>query len=688
MAALYHFYSEESIMATFSGNAAGYRIDLVSGRVRVVDIDASDGDTGSQTVKPGHKLHFDDGSFRFSLDYDAQVNTTTHSSQFSPATAGLMDGGHIVTWTSNGQDGSGYGVYAQRYDADGNKLGGEMQINTTTHIGQAIPDVTALADGGFVITWLSNHQDGSSTGIFAQRYDAAGSPVGGEVQINTYTDSQQVFPQIAGLADGGYVITWASWAQDGSAGGVYAQRYDAAGNAVGGEIQVNTTTLNDQLAASITALADGGYVISWSSDGQDGDLFGIYAQRYDAAGNAIGGEVQVNTETLDEQFSSKVTALQDGGFVITWTSGGHQDGAWNGIFAQRYDVNGAAVGTEIQVNTSNMSDQHSPAVAGLNDGGYVVVWKSEAPDNSFGICAQRFDAAGNAVGGEIAMVGSDNWFYQEAPDVTALANGGFLVTWESYGQDGSGAGIFARRFDANGDSVATDMVLTGGRHGDVINAGAGMQLIRAMDGDDVVDGGSGDDVLYGFGGQDSLVGGKGSDVLDGGQDNDTLIDDRGDDALSGGSGDDYLQAGWGNDFLNGGSGDDILRGGTGDDLLNGNAGADILTGNEGYDIFKFADFLLDGVDIDTITDFNSGVDIIQLGQWAFDHLSLGALRAGQFTANDDGEAQDGNDYIIYESDTGNLYYDEDGNGAGAKLQFAVIGVGTHPLLTAADFVVI
>ena len=102
---------------------------------------------------------------------------------------------------------------------------------------------------------------------------------------------------MAALSDGGYVVTWMSLGQDGSGWGIYAQRYDADGNAVGSETRVNTTTASDQVYPAVAALSDGGYVVTWKSRNQDGSRFGIYAQRYDADGNAVGSETRVNTTT-------------------------------------------------------------------------------------------------------------------------------------------------------------------------------------------------------------------------------------------------------------------------------------------------------------------------------------------------------------------------------------------------------
>ena len=109
------------------------------------------------------------------MDNEFQVNTYTLSEQRDPATAALADGGFVITWMSDGQDSSGNGIYAQRYDASGNVNGAELQVNTYTTDDQDDSSTAALADGGFVVTWQSYGQDGNSSGIYAQRYDADGS---------------------------------------------------------------------------------------------------------------------------------------------------------------------------------------------------------------------------------------------------------------------------------------------------------------------------------------------------------------------------------------------------------------------------------------------------------------------------------------------------------------------------------
>src|ERR1044071_9330022 len=91
---------------------------------------------------------------------------------------------------------------------------------------------------------------------------------------------------IAADANGNFVAVWSSKNQDGEGWGIYAQRYDAAGVAQGGEFRVNTTVSKDQVHGAVAMDDAGNFVVVWASKDQDGDNWGIYAQRYNAAGVA------------------------------------------------------------------------------------------------------------------------------------------------------------------------------------------------------------------------------------------------------------------------------------------------------------------------------------------------------------------------------------------------------------------
>jgi VCBS repeat-containing protein len=180
-----------------------------------------------------------------------------------------------------------------------------------------------------------------------------------------------------------------------------------------------------------------------------------------------------------------------------------------------------------------------------------------------------------------------------------------------------------------------------------------------------------------LGGQDSALG---DTTLIGNAGIDVFIGNNGNDTLSGGGGNDKLfgneNAGSGVDTLDGGAGDDLVDGGNGSDIINGGLGTDILTGGNGNDIFVF-DTALGGGNVDTITDFDANNnDKINLENSIFTAFgaTTGTLSAANFVANAGGIAGDGNDFILYDTTTGNLYYDADGNGAGAKVLFASISL--------------
>jgi Ca2+-binding RTX toxin-like protein len=191
--------------------------------------------------------------------------------------------------------------------------------------------------------------------------------------------------------------------------------------------------------------------------------------------------------------------------------------------------------------------------------------------------------------------------------------------------------------------------------------------------------------LDGAAGNDTLNGGLGNDSLLGGAGNDSLIDSLGNDTLRGGDG---------NDSLKGDAGFDQLFGDAGNDTLDGGANNDSMTGGAGNDVFFARLFTTFGTglnvtidqNIDAFTDFVSGADRIQLENAIFTQLTTtGTLGAGLFRASADGSAGDSNDRILYETDTGNLYYDSDGSGGNAKVLFAVLTLA--PTLSASDFFV-
>jgi VCBS repeat-containing protein len=388
------------------------------------------------------------------LGGESQVNSFTANQQDNPAVAALTGGGHVVLWQSVFQDDeSTWGVYGQRYDADGAPVGAEFRVNQTIDGSQQFPAVAGLPGGGFVAVWQDNSgRDGSGTGVFARLFDANG--VGGaQFQANAQVSSTQDDPAVTVLSNGNILISWTATTSagsgDGNGQGVTGRIFTAAGSPVTGDIVLNTFTASTQFEVSVAPNGAGGFVAVWASFGQDGSGYGVYGQRFDAAGAKAGAEFRVSTTTANDQQEPEVARLADGGFVVVWQDSSGADGSGWGVFQQRYAANGTAVGGQVQVNPYSSSTQYDAQVAATPDGGWIVTWSdaSGLDGSGWGVLARRYDAAGAAVDGPF-VVNEQTSSTQDESDVAVLADGRIAVVWTSQTSggagDGSSSGVFQR----------------------------------------------------------------------------------------------------------------------------------------------------------------------------------------------------------------------------------------------------
>ncbi|WP_422368596.1 Ig-like domain-containing protein [Pelagibius sp.] len=584
---------------------------------------------------------------------EQQVNTFTAGDQHGSAVAGFSDGSYVTVWYSNGQEdgvSGNNGIYGQRFASDGTPAGSEFLINQATAPNQFDPQVAILADDSFVVTWTSFDQNPGSNEIYARHYSSNGVALGGEFQVNTTTAQAQRESSVAALAGGGFVVTWTDWAQDGSGTGVYAQRYDSAAQAVGGEFHVNEDrTHGDQDHSQAIGLANGGFVVVWETGSASEN---VMARIYDSEGvpltweeTIVGGgssdgdsdgdsdsggsgspetytvqvsEIVVNEDDLSgRQGVPAVAALAGGDFVVIWHSdhGGGTNHSW-GINGQRFSETGERVGPEFDVNTTLAGAQVLPSVVGLSDGSFVVAWQSDGQGSSLeGVYLQVFDPDGNKEGPEI-QVNEYQRGDQTGIKVTALPDGDFAVSWTSWGQDGAYLetdedgevsteaggqdGVYTRIFtrtphrNAFGFGPGDDAIV-GTQHGDQLSGGGGDDFITGAGGADTIDGGVGQD-LVSFAGSAAGVSvdlasgaGAGGDAEgDSLTSIEHLLGSDHADSLSGDQGDNTIIGGVGEDSLSGAEGADSLFGDAGDDTLTGGKGDDHLSGGDGLDTAVFS----------------------------------------------------------------------------------------------------
>jgi len=209
----------------------------------------------------------------------------------------------------------------------------------------------------------------------------------------------------------------------------------------GEEVLVNTTVFGGQIGPKIARLANGSYVVTWldTSNVNRGQVF-------DSDGNKVGDEFVLGS-------GWKVAALADGGFVALSGDGQH-------IILQMFDDEGNAAGPPFAAADIV---GYPWAIAGFDSGGFVVVWDYDQVlagneiDDSLSLRGQLFDSAGAPIGEDFAV--GDSPGEGNNPEVTVLAGGGFVVTWENDGH------IEAQLFGANGAKAGGDFPVSGGEPG-------------------------------------------------------------------------------------------------------------------------------------------------------------------------------------------------------------------------------
>ena len=404
------------------------------------------------------------------LTAEFQVNSYTTSTQRYPNVGTDAAGDFVVVWQSYGQDGDRNGIFGQRFNRAGAPLGTEFQVNTYTTGYQERPRVAVGSDGHFLVVWQSEGKDGDGFGIVARRYDSAGSPQGDEFVVNTYTTGDQDLPKIAIAGTGSFVVAWESYDPDNSIEQTVVRRLDASGTPVGSEF----VAVPDQSPDSVAADAAGNFVLAWTGFGEEGLNGGIDARRFDSDGNALGTEFHVNTFTTSQQVGASVAMGPTGNFVVIWDSFDQEAPSDTGVYGQRYDSTGAPLGTEFHVNTYTTGSQIRPDVALSPDGDFTVVWQSTEDGSGEGVIARHFRNDGAPDGPPLRL----NTFVAGLQGFATIAvqpGHEFVTSWMSQGQDGSLHAIIGRRISTLGDPIgARKLIITTPRGG-----AAGNRLVFA-----------------------------------------------------------------------------------------------------------------------------------------------------------------------------------------------------------------
>jgi hypothetical protein len=386
------------------------------------------------------------------------VNTTLARSQTHAELTRLADDRLLAVWIdADFNTTANRFVRAQLYAPDGTPLGGELTLAADSAIR---PDVVGLADGGFVLTWIGGGA------ICAQIFDAQGVATAPRFDLNPGSAFNDGQPEITALAGGGFAVVWDDTRTSGgdvSGSGVRLSTFDATGAGLLSNVVVNGSTSGHQTDASVTGFADGGFVVTWTDLGPRGAgaTWMIKAQLFDAQGVRIGGEFLVNDPaTATGSVESTVTTLANGNFAVAWYDNSAQH-------VQVFTPIGVKVGAEVSVaGVMALVPAVGPAITALTDGGFAVAWQDNGAQPSDGsgsaIFVQAYDALAHAAGAAM-RVNSQTDGDQIDPSITGMAGGGFMVSWTDL--HGSGADddeVRAQIFERVAATPAVEIVSGGG----------------------------------------------------------------------------------------------------------------------------------------------------------------------------------------------------------------------------------
>ncbi|HSW13533.1 MAG TPA: hypothetical protein VLI06_11885 [Solimonas sp.] len=363
------------------------------------------------------------------------VPGTTVDAQASPAVASDAVGNHVVVWESVA--GSGWTLRARCYDSTGTARGAEFTIPTGTGMSDRVPAVAMSGGGSFLVAWqragLPDPILGSNPlghRIKARRFNADCSAQTGEFDVSLLPSDSDRHPAVAMSPTGAAVVAWEALSNFNHE--VRARRLDPLGMPQGSDLSVDTQG-GAQPAVGVNGA--GGFVIAWSNQTS------IKAQRYAADGSALGGAITVRASTNYET-APAIAVVPDGRFHLAWQRLANAPGQQSAILARSYSAAGAALNSAFVVHSST-ARQWQPSIAVDAFGNPGIAWQQSGA-SSEEIMLKRFDSALGTLGATVAVTTPAR--YRSVASLASDADGDLVVAWSSLDEDGSGLGIYARRF--------------------------------------------------------------------------------------------------------------------------------------------------------------------------------------------------------------------------------------------------
>lgn len=370
-----------------------------------------------------------------------QVNSYTPNFVANPRVATTPDGGFVVVWQDTGSNPNPeYKARMRWFDSDGVPLAAETQI-CPGGWGCHLPAVAVNSAGTALV--VMGAVSGSQAGIFARRYDSAGQPLGSWTYLNG-TVTGGGFPDVAARPDNGFVVVWSQFPNGGSFD-IAGRRVGPGGGVQGSVIGVNNYTPGEQNRPRVAVAADGRFLVTWDSAAAPGDPAGwsVHGRSFDATGVSLGPQFQVNTYTTGNQYYPHIAPVGSDDFIVAWRS---DESSMDTVKASWRDISGSAQHPEYRVDdlwAGSSARWVSVAASPSSPNEFTSVWLQ-----SGAVKVRRFDLRGAPISSAFRIDADLDGDTVYAPHVAADSAGGLVVVWEGYrsvGNDPNGS-IQGRHF--------------------------------------------------------------------------------------------------------------------------------------------------------------------------------------------------------------------------------------------------
>ncbi len=408
------------------------------------------------------------GSLDVALNTMVQLEATgvTNRSDIDPQITALNNGEYVVTYRGEDNDGGDRSIFVQKFNSDGTIQGDQVKLEAigVTNSNELAPQITAVGENGEYVVTYQGRDSNEDPSIFVQKFSSNGAIQGEQVQLEAPNGIYDAHPQITAVGeDGAYVVTYYGLESTGYYTYIFVQKFNSDGTIQGDQVKLEDR--GDGYAPQITAVGENGeYVVTYYGFGSNGYYTYIFVQKFNSDGTIQGDQVQLEASGIYDAHP-QITALNNGAYVVTY-QGIDSDGDDYSIFVQKFSSNGAIQGDQVKLEAPDVTsglDAYPQITAVGEDGEYVVTYRGEDSGGDTSIFVQKFDSNGVIQGEQVKLeaigVTDKN---DGAPQITAVGeDGAYVVTYQGQDSDGGDYSIFIQKFSSNGTIQGAQVQLEG-----------------------------------------------------------------------------------------------------------------------------------------------------------------------------------------------------------------------------------